>query len=354
MDRGRLAGLAVVILVAGCAGSVSPTRTPASASEPTATAGATPAATPTPAPTATPVPAIGLPADDGAKIIAVAAPTSLQHRAWVDPGVSGCPTTASPGCWINIGFPVPTTRVRDLTIDSPAVGVVHVRLLLPQHFGAGPTQQFPVLYLHHGGDTDYRLWTEALDVTTLTASTNLLVVMADGGTDAPWGTFHLVELRQLLERNWQAGDKRAVAGMSMGGTEAMAEAEAQPGMFRFAGSYSGGPDAYGNLAALAGTALDVAYGNGKLGPLDHGKPSPWDDAAGSSEAELRVRERRLRPGARRTEDPRDRLRLRERHPQRAVLAARLRTFVPAHPQGARRVGQQRMTQPSGPPNHQWW
>jgi diacylglycerol O-acyltransferase/trehalose O-mycolyltransferase len=289
-DVGRrlLAGLIVLILSAGCSGSASltPTLVPTATRGPTATA-AVSASAPTPTPAyvqATLGPAIGLPADDGAKIIAVAAPTSLQRRAWVDPGVSGCPTTASPGCWINIGSPVPTTRVRDLTIDSPAVGVVHVRLLLPQHFGAGPTQQFPVLYLHHGGDTDYRLWTEALDVTTLTASTDLLVVMADGGTDAAWGTFHLVELRQLLERNWQAGDKRAVAGMSMGGTEAMAEAEAQPGMFRFAGSYSGGPDAYGNLAALAGTALYVAYGNGKLGPLDHGKPSPWDDAAGDSEA----------------------------------------------------------------------
>lgn len=289
MARRLLVCATVAVLVGGCAGSgtASPTSTPAPAASPAA---ATPAATSvasprsTPQPTPISSPAIGLPADDGARIIAVAAPTSLQHRARVDPGVSGCPTTASPGCWINIGFPVPTTRVRDLTIDSPAVGVVHVRLLLPQHFGAGPTQQFPVLYLHHGGDTDYRLWTEALDVTTLTASTDLLVVMADGGTDAPWGTFHLVELRQLLERNWQAGDKRAVAGMSMGGTEAMAEAEAQPGMLRFAGSYSGGPDAYGNLAALAGTALYVAYGNGKLGPLDHGKPSPWDDAAGDSEA----------------------------------------------------------------------
>jgi hypothetical protein len=29
------------------------------------------------------------------------------------------------------------------------------------------------------------------------------------GWAAEWETFHLVELRQLLERNWHAGDKRA-------------------------------------------------------------------------------------------------------------------------------------------------
>jgi diacylglycerol O-acyltransferase / trehalose O-mycolyltransferase len=286
--RCLVAGLTVLALSAGCSGNASPTLAPAATLESTTAATTTlgPTSIPTPSQAAT----IGQPADDGARIVAVESPTALQHRAWVDPGVQGCPTTASPGCWINIGSPVPTTRVRDLTIDSPAVGVVHARLLLPLHFGQASTAQWPVLYLHHGGDTDYRLWTEALDVTTLTAPTDLLVVMADGGLlpdgsiDQSWATFHLVELRQLLERNWQAGGKRAVAGMSMGGTEAMAEAESQPGFFRFAGSYSGGLDQTGNLAALAGTALYVAWGNGKLGPLDHGQPSPYDDAAGDGEA----------------------------------------------------------------------
>jgi diacylglycerol O-acyltransferase / trehalose O-mycolyltransferase len=280
VSRGQLAGLAALMLVAGCAGSASPTLTPASTSGPTATTAAAPAPTPTP----TPTPAIGLPADDGAKIIAVEAPTSLQHRVWLNPGMTGCPATASPGCWVNDGSPVPTTRVRDLTIDSPAVGVVHARLLLPQHFASGSNGQWPVFYLHHGGDTDYRLWTEALDAAAVTNATDLLVVMADGELGSNWETFHLVELRQLLERNWQAGDKRAVAGMSTGGDEAIAEAESQPGFFRFAGSYSGGPDAYGNLAALAGTALYVAYGNGKPGPIDNPQVPPYDDAAGSTEA----------------------------------------------------------------------
>ncbi len=281
--RRLAASLVVLVLVAGCTGhaSLPPTTSTAGAaatSSPSSGPVATAAATPSQAAT------IGLPADDGARIIAVAAPASLQHRVWLNPGMTGCPATASPGCWVNVGSPVPTTRVRDLTIDSPVVGVVHARLLLPQHFASGSNGQWPVFYLHHGGDTDYRLWTEALDATAVTNATDLLVVMADGERGSSWETFHLVELRQLLERNWQAGDKRAVAGMSMGGGEAMAEAQSQPGFFRFAASYSGDPGVGPNLAALAGTALYVAYGNGKPGPLDNPHVPPYDDAAGSGEA----------------------------------------------------------------------
>ena len=36
-------------------------------------------------------------------------------------------------------------RLRDLTIDSPAVGIVTVRLLLPATFAEQPTTRFPVL-----------------------------------------------------------------------------------------------------------------------------------------------------------------------------------------------------------------
>jgi S-formylglutathione hydrolase FrmB len=279
VSRRLLAGLTVLVVSAGCTGaSLTPAPTPTPGPTPTAAVSAiaaSPTSTPAPASLA---PTIGVPADDGARIIAVESPTMLAHRAWVDPGAAGCPADSSPGCWVNIGSPMPTTRARDLTIDSPAVGIVHARLLLPGKFEAQPSTRWPVLYLHHGGDTDYTYWTEALDVVTLTAPTDVLVAMPDGETGPNWETFHLVELRQLLERNWQAGDRRAVAGISMGGAEAMAEAESQPGMFRFAGSYSGSLDAYGNLAALKGTALYVAYGNGQLGPLDNGQVSPYDES----------------------------------------------------------------------------
>jgi diacylglycerol O-acyltransferase/trehalose O-mycolyltransferase len=111
--------------------------------------------------------------------------------------------------------------------------------------------------------------------------------------------------------NWHAGDKRAIAGPSAGGFGAMEYAARQPGLFRFAGSYSGGGlheyvgpksgpepydkwgdpvdqaaiwkahDPYVNAEALRGTALFVAYGNGEPGALDDYAISPWDPDGGA-------------------------------------------------------------------------
>jgi len=207
-------------------------------------------------------------------------------------------------------------RTRDLTIESPAVGIVQVRLLLPSTFGTQPAARFPVLYLLHGGGGEYVDWSEKTDVEGATASTYLLVAMpaaassymdtweprggATGSGGRPnWETFHLTELRELLERNWQAGDDRAVAGLSLGGYGAVMYAARHPGLFKAVASYSGVLDltvAPGRsveaqtVAALAtqlaeasgwdkanpinlvrsleGTALYVSFGNGEPGPLD--------------------------------------------------------------------------------------
>jgi S-formylglutathione hydrolase FrmB len=78
-----------------------------------------------------------------------------------------------------------------------------------------------------------------------------MVVMPEAGTNGNysdwwnggnggsprWETFHLTELRQILERGFQASSRRAVAGLSMGGYGAMKYA--QTGLFRAAASYSG-------------------------------------------------------------------------------------------------------------------
>ena len=234
---------------------------------------------------------IGEPADDGARVIEVET---------IDP------------------------RTRDLTIQSPSVGRVQVRLLLPTAFDAQPHATWPVLYLLHGSGGDHTEWTNNTDVEAVTAATDLLVVMPDAGTDdngtagwytdyynggkggqPAWETFHMTELPQLLERNWQAGDDRAVAGLSMGGYGAMLYAAHHPGFFRAVASYSGvldlkvNPDDFSDPAAitrwgdpvaqaanwadhdpikliakLTGIPLYIAYGNGQPGPLDSSGAAP--------------------------------------------------------------------------------
>jgi diacylglycerol O-acyltransferase/trehalose O-mycolyltransferase len=236
------------------------------------------------APTAAATVTTGSPADDGARVVAV----------------------ESDG------------RIRDLTIQSPAVGVVTVRLLVPDRFDAELDTRWPALFLLHGAYGAYTDWTHETDLVALTAASDVVVVMPDAGTAGfysdwwnygdggrpMWETFHLTELPQILERNWRVSDRRVVAGLSMGGYGAMAYAARRPGMFLAAASYSGALDPIGgqldigtdklwgdpvsqasvwqehdpaNLAAaLEGTALYVSYGNGQRGPLDSG-PVPSDD-----------------------------------------------------------------------------
>jgi S-formylglutathione hydrolase FrmB len=134
---------------------------------------------------------------------------------------------------------------------------------------------------------------------------------SDWRTGPGWETFHLDELRRVLERDYGAGRPRAIAGLSMGGLGAIDYAARRPGLFAAAASFSGllhpladpawmsglfaahtaDPDAiWGNprrdrsgwaahdptalAGRLRGTRVFVSAGNGRPGPLDAaGRPA---------------------------------------------------------------------------------
>ncbi|WP_346047682.1 alpha/beta hydrolase family protein [Actinomadura chokoriensis] len=146
------------------------------------------------------------------------------------------------------------SRTVDLTIDSPAMGGDQkVRLLLPRGWSKDARRTWPALWLLHGGVDDYTAWTRDTDVADLTARSGVIVVMPNGGRcgnysdwwnygnggSPRWETFHMTELRRILESGYRAGDDRVVAGNSMGGLGAMLYAARFPGMFKAAASFSG-------------------------------------------------------------------------------------------------------------------
>jgi S-formylglutathione hydrolase FrmB len=146
-------------------------------------------------------------------------------------------------------------RIVDLVIRSPALGErARVRLLTPEGWsGRRAGRTWPVLYLLHGCCDTYDSWTRDTDLARIAALRKVLVVMPTAGEvgfysnwlnhgrrgPPAWETFHLVELRQILERGYGAGRRRAIAGLSMGGLGAMVYAARDRGMFRAAASYSG-------------------------------------------------------------------------------------------------------------------
>ncbi|MGI5466748.1 alpha/beta hydrolase [Streptomyces sp. CA-132043] len=168
-------------------------------------------------------------------------------------------------------------RILDLTIHSPALGREgHARVLLPTGYDRDH-RRLPVLYLLHGccdSTPGWRAWTDNTDVVRATARTRALIVLPEGGPmgfysnwwnhgagGAPaWETFHLTEVRQLVERSLRTNGRRAIAGLSMGGFGALSYAGRHPGMFRSAASFSGVVDTTADpqqlLNVVAGYADD--------------------------------------------------------------------------------------------------
>jgi S-formylglutathione hydrolase FrmB len=217
----------------------------------------------------------------------------------------------------------------DATVESPSLAdPVKIRVIVPPGWSSTATRTWPVVYAYHAGRDTYVSWTRSTDIEEVAARYDVMVVMpatgyvgwfsdwwnyGEQGTPK-WETFHTKDVLQLMERNYHAGTKRAVMGISSAGYGAVKYAARNPGMFRFAASYSGmlhltkpgfpvlvmiqsleradpfriwglrGPndrnwnanDPYVLAPRLRGTKLYISSGvTGRPGPHDH--PTPGDD-----------------------------------------------------------------------------
>jgi S-formylglutathione hydrolase FrmB len=216
-------------------------------------------------------------------------------------------------------------RMEEWTLRTPALDdPTHVRVLLPRGYRSDTARRYPVLYLLHGADSDYRSWTRFGDADAITARSPLIVVMPDGGTDGwytdwylgdrptnpRWETYHVGELVPWVDATYRtvaAQRGRAVAGLSMGGYGAMSYAGRHPTTFAAAASFSGAlevgsEDAWGPRSSSAAlwrshlpisiasrlkglSLVELRTGNGRPGPLDR-RGTPRDCGACRLEAYL--------------------------------------------------------------------
>ena len=212
----------------------------------------------------------------------------------------------------------PSARLEEWTLRTPALREpTRVRVLLPVGYGSDRRRRYPVLYLLHGADSDYRAWTRDGDAEAITARTPMIVVMPDGGAmgwytdwyqgDRPvqprWETYHVGELVPWVDATYRtiaARRGRAIAGLSMGGYGALSYAARHPGTFAAAASFSGAleigsSDAWGEWSANESrwrahlpisiatrlrslVLVELRTGDGRPGPLDRRGTRPGCDA----------------------------------------------------------------------------
>lgn len=143
-----------------------------------------------------------------------------------------------------------------LWVDSPSMSTkIQVQVLLARDWNSNPSATFPSIWMLDGmRATDQENgWTVETDAAAYFADQNVNVILPvggqssfysdwvgqDNGKNYQWETFLTKELPPILERDWRTSQTRAVAGLSMGGTAAIALAARNPGFFTFASSFSG-------------------------------------------------------------------------------------------------------------------
>lgn len=171
-----------------------------------------------------------------------------------------------------------------------------VNVLLPDDYRTSG-RTYPVLYLFHGGNEDFRQF-DFMGIRGLTAGKPVIVVMPDGGHAGwysnpvasfvgprNWETFHIAQLLPWIDANFRTYaeyDGRAVSGFSMGGFGALKYAAKYFGHFASVSAHSGPASLRRDFglvvhwANITSAVLDLAGGT------VYGAPQ-WDQARVSAD-----------------------------------------------------------------------
>ncbi|HEX3472139.1 MAG TPA: alpha/beta hydrolase family protein [Silvibacterium sp.] len=143
--------------------------------------------------------------------------------------------------------------MRDVTFHSAALGRdMQYRVITPRDIAVG--KKLPAVYLLHGGNGDFRDWSNSSDVARY-AERGLILVMPDGdfsyytnSAGRPADRYEDYIVKDLIsdaEGKFPIApyrQSRAIAGISMGGFGAVTQALKHPQLFAYAGGISAALD----------------------------------------------------------------------------------------------------------------
>jgi enterochelin esterase family protein len=195
---------------------------------------------------------------------------------------------------------VPRGVLHEHFYRSTSLGVVrNVLIYTPPGYDPSGPIRYPVLYLLHGMGDDARNWSMVgrahVILDNLVAEKKaapMIVVMPDGlvprGSSGKFGEDLLNDLIPLVEREYRvstARESRAIAGLSMGGGQALSVGLRHLESFAYVGSFSSGSLRSGGAETLAGLLNDPVKANQQLRILYLGCGLQDDRIAGTRRAD---------------------------------------------------------------------
>jgi putative tributyrin esterase len=167
-------------------------------------------------------------------------------------------------------------RVQECIFSSAALGRdMRCMVILPDGYATAP-QRFPVLYLLHGWNGDYRNWCTLTNLVAHAQRYPIIVVTPEGGNSwyvnsatvaadrfYDYASSDLIAAIDNRYRTLASRHARAMAGLSMGGYGSLLIALKHPELFAAVGSVSGAfdaPSGVENVLPDVRESTDRAYG----------------------------------------------------------------------------------------------
>jgi putative tributyrin esterase len=176
------------------------------------------------------------------------------------------------------GLPV---EVSDAKLSSKLMGrEMPYRVITPVVKMVATAERYPVIYLLHGLTGHYNNWTDLTKLSEYAGAYKVIIVMPEGGdgwyTDSvsndkeKWESYIVQELLPEVDKKFKTQptrDKRAIAGLSMGGFGSLKFGLKYPDKFVLAGSFSGAVSAGQITEKTVPGAIGKTI-DGIFGPVD--------------------------------------------------------------------------------------